>query len=373
MNKIFFLCYLILVSGITCGNLTSESGVKFRMRKDKQSHPIGSLWPFQLIFGLLGIILNSIVLRIFYLERHALVTSVNAMIWWDNKVLGMFWLSKIIARMDTIYRLLYSSFFVGWRTVLMSTDYKLFSWVMDGKTECLLMSTTITLCLTGSIIYHAATALIRYLYVKSSLQVNIQQVYKKDQFIVFSIVLTQTCQLIHVLNSLHFLANNGIDAYPFSLFRGCVDPWSFSNNDLALILPIDFGMVTGYNIVIILAHFYLFKFLKTQTDRNVSLDEIDRKKHRARNFVTVKTGFFAVAAFIVSQVVINCIYNIKNLDNASKAYGVAVHNDIYPCLVMPIALLIPRQTEGKYWRKLTGVMKKWNLEIKRSANYLKRA
>ena len=264
--------------------------------------------------------------------------------------------------MDTIYRLLYSSFFVTWRTVLMSTDYKLFSSVVDGKTECLLMATTITLCLTGSIIYHAATALIRYLYVKSSLQVNIQQVYKKDQFIVFSIILTQSCQLIHVLNSLHFLANNGIDEYPFSLFRGCVDPWSLSHNNLALILPIDWAMVTGYNIVIILAHFYLFKFLKTQTDRNISLNDVDRKRHRARNFVSVKTGFAAVACFIVSQVVINSIYKLKSLDNASKAYVVAIHNDLYPCLLMPLILLIERITEG--WKKVSEQMMKGCTKIK---------
>ena len=225
----------------------------------------------------------------------------------------------------------------------MSTDYKLFSSVMDGKTECLLMATTITLCLIGILIYHAATALIRYLYVKSSLQVSIQQVYSKDQFIVYSFILTHSLQLIHVLNSLHFLANNGIDEYPFSLFRACVDPWSLSQNNLALILPTDCAMVTGYNIVTILAHFYLFKYLQTQTNRNISLNDVNRKRQRARNFSSVKSGFGSIACLIVSLILYNSIYYIKNIDNGTKAYGAALFNDMYPCLIIPSILLIARQ------------------------------
>ena len=81
--------------------------------------------------------------------------------------------------------------------------------------------------------------------------------------------------------------------------------------NLVMELPVDFIMCSGYNIIIIYAHFYLFKFLKTQTDQNKSLTDLERKKNRIRNFISVKNGFLAVACFIISSTLVLQIYSLK--------------------------------------------------------------
>ena len=86
-KKIFLFYYLIFASNVTFGNNTLATEEKILIRNDKHSHPLGSFWPFQLIVGVIGITLNCIVLRIFYLEGATNVTSVNAMIWFES-VLG---------------------------------------------------------------------------------------------------------------------------------------------------------------------------------------------------------------------------------------------------------------------------------------------
>ena len=46
---------------------------------DKRRHPTSSFWFMESVFGLTGVILNSSVLYIFYIERHNLISTVNVM------------------------------------------------------------------------------------------------------------------------------------------------------------------------------------------------------------------------------------------------------------------------------------------------------
>ena len=46
----------------------------------RSEHKLYYLWPLLSAFGMVGTVLNSYVLFVFYSERHSLVTSVNAMI-----------------------------------------------------------------------------------------------------------------------------------------------------------------------------------------------------------------------------------------------------------------------------------------------------
>ena len=80
MKLLLFLTFLILSSRIDCGNLTVNPAVASSDNK-KTSHFTCSLWPYQMLVGLAGVVLNSHVLRIFITERDTLVTSVNSMIW----------------------------------------------------------------------------------------------------------------------------------------------------------------------------------------------------------------------------------------------------------------------------------------------------
>ena len=59
-------------------NITAEHSRRFRA-----DHPVAGLWALSSALGGLGSLLNTFVLHMFVLERQALVSSVNAMIWSD--------------------------------------------------------------------------------------------------------------------------------------------------------------------------------------------------------------------------------------------------------------------------------------------------
>ena len=51
---------------------------------EKQNNRLIHVWLGQSVMGIVGTILNSSVLYIFYSERQSLLTSVNAMTRWSN-------------------------------------------------------------------------------------------------------------------------------------------------------------------------------------------------------------------------------------------------------------------------------------------------
>ena len=103
--------------------------------------------------------------------------------------------------MDTCFRLFYSSVAIHWRSVLMSFDSNGFdSWLLRETVgpayllsfpllslfplqQCLLMTGLINLCMIGSAIGCAGTAIIRYFYIRTSLQREINEAYKRTKFL----------------------------------------------------------------------------------------------------------------------------------------------------------------------------------------------
>ena len=79
-------------------------------------------WQILSVVGMFGTISNSFLLFIFYSERKLLVTSVNVMIC-----------------MDTLYRLVYATITIHWRTHNMVQDKTMFHhWLGREQVECLL-------------------------------------------------------------------------------------------------------------------------------------------------------------------------------------------------------------------------------------------
>ena len=74
------------------------------------------MWCLHPLLGLLGTIANSFVLYMFYIERDTFINSINVMIW-----------------METIYRLIISAILIPWKSLLMGTNYTLFSSFMSYK------------------------------------------------------------------------------------------------------------------------------------------------------------------------------------------------------------------------------------------------
>ena len=50
-------------------------------KKDRR-HPLSYLWICESVMGFVGTILNGFVLKTFWIKRHTLNTSINAMTWY---------------------------------------------------------------------------------------------------------------------------------------------------------------------------------------------------------------------------------------------------------------------------------------------------
>lgn len=100
-----------------------------------------------------------------------------------------------------------------------------------------------SLGLIGSSVYNAAASVIRYLYVRSSLQQEINEVYKRNQFVYLSLVVTGLLCLTHVTDFyVHQSARQGEERSPLMLFRACLDPHSRYSLPLYNLLPVHHGL-----------------------------------------------------------------------------------------------------------------------------------
>ena len=64
-----------------------------------------------------------------------------------------------------------------------------------------------SLGLIGSSVYNAAASVIRFLYVKSSLQQEVHEVYKRTQFVYLSLFITGLLCLVHVTDLYFYQAS----------------------------------------------------------------------------------------------------------------------------------------------------------------------
>ena len=94
-----------------------------KQKTKKQDHFLVKYgaWQSLSVLGLLGTLSNAFLLNPFYSERQSMVTSVNAMIC-----------------MDTLYRLLYATIGIHWRTFNMLYHQPLFHafWGKDQVISC---------------------------------------------------------------------------------------------------------------------------------------------------------------------------------------------------------------------------------------------
>ena len=70
--------------------------------------------------------------------------------------------------------------------------------------ECFLMTAMHIIPQVQSLVYNASTCLIRFLYVRSSLQVNIQEVYKRNQFTLMFILICEGFNVFNLVSSLYY-------------------------------------------------------------------------------------------------------------------------------------------------------------------------
>ena len=114
---------------------------------------------------------------------------------------------------------------------------------------------------------------------------------------------------IHLLNSAaYYLKTND---HPFMLYQACKRPFSFYDTPLGYTLPLDSILLFIYYLTIIVGNFYLFLFLKSQTETNKALTSVDKKKERKRNFVSAKSGIISGFVLAMSIFVYSIFYGLK--------------------------------------------------------------
>ena len=70
----------------------------------------------------------------------------------------------------------------------------------------------------SSLVYSASTTLIRFLYVRSSLQENIQEVYRRNQFTLLFVAIGEGINILNIISAIYYREVKGEGrSYHFSL------------------------------------------------------------------------------------------------------------------------------------------------------------
>ena len=113
----------------------------------------------------------------------------------------------------------------------------------------------------------------------------------------------------HVFNSVSFFLRN--NEHPFMLYHACMNPLSFYDTSILGVMVLDNAFLITYQFILITGNFYLFFFLWSQTENNIALNVVDRKKERKRNFVNAKTGMICAFWLPVTFVLYSILYGLK--------------------------------------------------------------
>ena len=190
----------------------------------------------------------------------------------------------------------------------------------------------------GSIIYNSGTSLIRYWYVRSSLVTKVQDILKRDSFVVKSIVIGECIQLVN-WGSFYYqqAGSSGFEKSPMVLYHACLSPWGEFNFPLHKVMPWNHFIFILCCAVSVSCNLFLYRFLSDKTENNSALNEVDRKKDRKRNFIPASIGMtvFVVYGFSLMLFMFTYTYNSKNFDSATRAFLNAALTDCMHCIVTP--------------------------------------
>ena len=70
--------------------------------------------------------------------------------------------------------------------------------------ECFLMTAMNLIPQIASLMYNASTTLIRFLYVRSSLQTNIQEVYRRNQFTLMFVAMGEGTNIFNFVSAIYY-------------------------------------------------------------------------------------------------------------------------------------------------------------------------
>ena len=103
--------------------------------------------------------------------------------------------------------------------------------------DCYAMLAVVNFIGVGPIFYSCGTAVVRYLYVRSSFEVNIQEVLKRDSFIFKSLFIGECVNLFN-LGSFHFQPDDSdFGRSPLVLYQACLNPGKDHTFEVYKLMP----------------------------------------------------------------------------------------------------------------------------------------
>ena len=120
---------------------------------------------------------------------------------------------------------------------------------------------------SNSLLYSAATAIIRYIYVKNSLKANITEVMKKNAYKIKAVLAVESMGLFNLF-SFYFnqYGKTGKDRVHFLGYQTCLDPLN-SNFSVPFyqVLPVNQILLWSSTLCIVVFNLFLYKYLDKQT------------------------------------------------------------------------------------------------------------
>ena len=185
------------------------------------------------------------------------------------------------------------------------------------------MSVTLVHTSFNSMFYSAATAIIRYIYIRSSLQPNIQAAIKRRAFAFKAIFVVEAIGCYNII-SFYLIqrGKTGTEKLATISYQTCLDPFQLSlpeNSTHPMILRVNLMKVLSltqyfiYSSILCIIGFNLaiFKHLDKTSRSNATLSEMDQIKTRRRNLVSAKVGIYSLIIFLICGLIHGSLYAVK--------------------------------------------------------------
>ena len=187
----------------------------------------------------------------------------------------------------------------------------------------------------------SGTALIRYLYVRSSFEDNIQRVLKRDHFVIKSVLMGESVNFLTFGSFFLQMGSSEFGRSPLVLYQACLDPGKDHTFPVYKLMPWNqllLVLLTANNVA---CNLFLFRYLDSWTKNNIATSEVDKKKGRKRNLVPAHIGMVLIGMYILSMSFFMFAYSFKSdsLDNGTRAFLIAALGDFSHCLLSPVVII----------------------------------
>ena len=183
---------------------------------------------------------------------------------------------------------------------------------------CYLQTVCQVLLSYGSILSSSLTAVVRYVFVRTSLYPDIQYMLKRDSFVLHSVIIQHSILLVNLGALYIHLVLPGASRPAFPVYKACVDPWGFSTTDLWTFVPFSQICFHLSNFLNIFCSISLAKYLDKTTRRSTALNPLDKKIERKKNLYSAHVGALTLWSCIFCYGIFSIVFVIPVMDNASK-------------------------------------------------------